>query len=411
VQDDSDLTEEDELAVEEVPMTETEREDSRGQHNQRSDESCTPTAQLLEEADVFLRIPPNPSPVPSTTSESSLTFSPIRIDLSNPTPIMASNESVEKHRSSIEDPPMIQVTAQDSENSLALAPNAILTHAHTDPDDTSYLQDFLLRSRAQKAARLQDAPPVVDNLSVIAAISVPESPARPQTSFTFSSFQIGQNSAPIASNEDEAVSEEIQVIITSPQRRSSRLTRLPRPQKPSTTLPSNIALRRLTGTEFISMQKKVQSLAVATRTNTMKNKGAAIAVHARLQQLKSDSQCPSDNVVISGKRKTVTWDDTLVRFQDYTGPLLPPSPDSEKEDSSAGAAEEPEEEEPAWADKSHPKNVKKRRKDSVGSVNGTPAPKRSIQILLEDAARATGQIVNTQDDVKRTRSRARFGRH
>lgn len=132
----------------------------------------------------------------------------------------------------------------------------------------------------------------------------------------------------------------------SPSRRSNRLnanTKLPRPQRP-TTLPSNISLRRLNGSEFISMAKQrseAQSASMVTRTNTRKNKGSAMSRREKLQQIKVGfSDHPTDQTSAKNsqeQKKTkvrnktgvaydrVSWDPKLARYrkakQEFT--LLP----------------------------------------------------------------------------------------
>ena len=374
------------------------------------DDTQTTTEQLLGEVDVFLRISPESSPTRFVPASMSFSISPIRSDPASAMAAMSPQPSLAKS------PQLSQLplAAPESELEIYFEPGlesqastqteAIPTVAHNDPDDTSYLQDFLLRSRASKAAKLQTELPAADHDLTAAPTRFLE---EPEPSFLLTTFQIETPTSPPPATTDED-EDEIESKASSPCRRSSRLTRLPRLQKPSTSLPNSIALRRLNGTEFISMQREAQSLAVATRGNTRKNKGSALAVHARLEQLKSETPSDSEEQHESKKSKTVVWAEILARYQEYTGSPLSSSPESGAEEETVRPVEEGQEV-TAECDKKGSKGVRKRRKESIGSVNGTPAPKRSIEILLEDASRTTGQSItlNSQHAAKRTRSGAR----
>lgn len=410
--------------------------------------------QLLGEADVFLRMSPESSPIHSSLVDSTLIFSPFDSDPFDPNTRMSPVL------------PVSRVPLKDIDQSMLSEPEPgrqppteeeqVAAPSHNDQDDTSYLQDFLLRSRAQKAAKSQlpaasnteERQPVSQN-----DIEVDTGDSRPLAESTLETEYATSVSEPPADEASPELSSPPKA--SSPQRRSNRLTRLPRPQKLSTTLPNSIALRRLNGSEFISLQREAQSLAATTRGNTRKNKGMAVGVQPRLVELKSELPASASGngeddvggeesaeaaVDISvdvqgkrtGKRKSVIWAEVLAVFQEYHGPeSITSSPDAHSNSQDPTHLEQapphitenqneatPSPELQAMASepnqhtsKTEPKEntninttegsqkrtakrVRKLRKESVGSVNGTPAPKRSIEILLRDAAAAGGTGVD-----------------
>lgn len=213
----------------------------------------------------------------------------------------------------------------------------------------------------------------------------------------------------------------------SPSRRSNRLTasRLPRPQRP-TVLTANISLRRLNGTEFISMAKKrtaAQNAALLLRNNTKTNKGASVYVPERLEQMKATkSEDKSDNSSDGSKsgsdpkksRRGIVWAEKIARFRDDDGEEYDVLSEDEtnklssKEWLAKFVDSESEEEEPAKdnnAESADPdyspnkksksttseKTVKRKRKDTDRTTNGTPLPKRSsVDLLLEEAREQVG---------------------
>ena len=374
-------------------------------------------AQLLEEADVFLRIFPQTSPTTSASTEAQSGPSPAHTETTELDEIMSPELDMgQLHNQGYS--PEIQLKFEFGKEQL---PEEQLLPALTyvDPDDTSYLQDFLLRSRAQKAAKIHPMQPIKTNHEKSTSTTSTDSEDGLFISKTRAATPGSPPpNPPIESSTAIDEDDDTEAKASSPCRRGSRTTRLPRPQKPSATLPSSIALRRLNGTEFISIQREAQSLAVTTRGNTRKNRGGGVGVKARLLQLKSEADSDADTLVTAedvpnkiGKR--ISWAETLAKFQEFNE--IPPSSSSDTEapeqapEQSPRAVAEIQEVTADPEEKRSTRRVKRLRKESAGSVNGTPAPKRSIEILLEDAAQTTGQTTGPGSDQtgKRTRSRTR----
>jgi hypothetical protein len=385
------------------------------------------TEHMLDEADVFLRISADSSPTSSPASTpASSGFSPINLDSITQPVTMAPRQRKSITPSMRKSP--VRSPARVAEPSI-IVPALASAPTTEDPDDTSYLQGFLLRSRAQKAAKQRSASSPTKESRTLTSIPTTEEPEDEIM------LDIPVDNATTDPSEDDITqpisdnAPEITITIdgqtatrTSPQRRSAR-TRLPRLQKQGpgkiAVLSNNIALRRLTGSEFIAAQRESQSMAAATRTNTRKNKGPAIAVKDRLEQLKmmiaTAGGAEDDETPKEGKR--VVWAETLARYQEYVGPELSVGEDDElvesgeADDAEADESDNGKEMVTGDAKKKSgngSKRVRKLRKESVGSVNGTPAPKRSIEILLEDA-RKNGGMVSTAGATpsKRTRSKAK----
>ena len=368
-------------------------------------------AQLLDEADSFLRLSPQSSPTVSLPTDVSTVLSSPFTDTTDQHESMSPALDGSQHP---QEAPLDDIQLSFEVGKQEPSPThqqQLPTVASQDPDDTSYLQDFLLRSRASKAAKLQTLQTFGTKMRESPSISSADVVNDTMTLKTTAITQvITPTSPPPEAADDNDAEDETDAKASSPCRRSSRLTRLPRPQKPSTTLPSSIALRRLNGTEFISMQREAQSLAVTTRGNTRKNRGGGIGVQARLIQLKSEADSEdSTKEKLKKSGKAVTWAEILARYQEYTVPVLPSSAETQEPEPTPPADEDLQETTTEPEPKKSSKKVRSQRKESVGSVNGTPAPKRSIEILLEDAARTTGQSVDamSQQTEKRTRSRTR----
>ena len=272
--------------------------------------------------------------------------------------------------------------------------------AQADHDDTSYLQKFLLRAQAQRVAKSQsnEAPREPPNDQSIEPASEDrlfdqadeDEPYKPESSSQ-------------ESNEDEAESQ-----ASSDCRRSARaITRLPRLQKPSTTVPSNISLRRLNGSEFISMQKDIQNLALTTRANTKKNKCTAVSVRQRLMQLQAEVwQDVEDEKPVKKTRKAVAWAETIARFQDEDGKelaveaaLLETTNTAQTiPEETAASTEQPqllqsEPSEPETTIESK-KRVRRQRKANSGTENGTPAPKRTMEMMIAAASQPQTKVTD-----------------
>ena len=275
------------------------------------------------------------------------------------------------------------------------------THlAQADHDDTSYLQKFLLRAQAQRVAKSQlnqtpREPPNAQSVEPALEDRLldqddEDEPYKPECSSQESNEEEGESQA------------------SSDCRRSARaITRLPRLQKPSTTVPSNISLRRLNGSEFISMQKDIQNLALTTRANTKKNKCTAVSVRQRLMQLQAEVwQDVEDEKPAKKTRKAVAWAETIARFQDVDGKELAVEAGLLETTNTAQALHEetatsteppqllqPEPSEPETTKESK-KRVRRQRKANSGTENGTPAPKRTMEMMIAAASQPQTKVAD-----------------
>ncbi len=218
-------------------------------------------------------------------------------------------------------------------------------------EDTDYLHAFLTRARAKKAIR-EASPEKVNRvapspLTRSRAALMPISPNKQSPTKAK-----GQDTSIDASQESEQLDE---TKTSSPCRRSGR-TRLPRPQKAPVVNPSTIPVRSSNGTEFVFLQRTdAQQIALATRSNTKRNKGEALMPKVKLQALSERQKSPSKSPV---KRKAggkeVSWNDQ----PSYLGPQMEEKREEEIEE--------------------QPRDVKPKAKKvrRPGTVNGTPAPKR-----------------------------------
>lgn len=291
-----------------------------------------------------------------------------------------------------------------SKENLLLRPTSTLPVDH---DDTAYLNEFLSRARAQKAAKSCSSQENVN----MDGDAVEEGGLMMENEDT-GVAEIDTDQDGIAGGSDTVLApeEDLEPNLCSPRRSSRLITRLPRPQKPVTSITSNITLKRLNGTEFIAMQKETQSLALTTRTNTKRNKGLAQSVHHRLRQLDAEARVKQpEATVVEGegskkkrkKNKEVGWAEELARCQD--GTIMRPSEqvtdmneadvglpvesgEACEEGSSTMAAEQQE--------KKQVKKVRKLRKLNVGTVNGTPAPKKTLNFEI-----APAPAINVERDI------------
>ncbi|EXJ95036.1 hypothetical protein A1O1_00154 [Capronia coronata CBS 617.96] len=291
-----------------------------------------------------------------------------------------------------------------------------------DHDDFPFLQNFLSQRQARKAAKMETAQEdaqqpvgpeeVADQITQEPATAPPqgmEQPVNGAMGDMNTTLSGHVNSDPTTGHDQSVALEPDQGVdanISSPCRRSSRLnTKLAGPKRPVATLPSNISLKRLNGNEFIATQREGQSLAIVTRSNTKRNKGPAVSVKVKLIQLRAEAEArglnataatPIGNYGADGTKKAATrvkWDGILARFED--GSVVENMPDVEapceaaKEtgcDSGDVAAEDQPPHEPrkaedeAQAQEKPARKVRKLRKLNAGTVNGTPAPKRTTSI-------------------------------
>lgn len=270
---------------------------------------------------------------------------------STPAEMQVLVESVGKTASSVEE------VAQETRKNAPL----------TDGDDTEYLHAFLTRARAKKAARSILSPE--RQLSKAQQKTIASSP---QTRSRTALATLDGNSPsptkmrkvdlpPRKLEQDDTVSSNMQA--TSPLRKSTR-TRLPRPQRHQPATPNNIPFRRSNGTEFVFLRKtEAQQIALATRSNTRRNKGEAVQPKMKLVALSSTPQSSPEKVPRKRKKdKRVSWDKALAYFA-------------------------PEEVQPMEEAKeqTEPKTpVKRSRRLAPGK--GTPAPKKKMAEAAMDVA-------------------------
>ena len=237
-------------------------------------------------------------------------------------------------------------------------------------EDTDYLHAFLTRAKAKKAAR-EASPQKVDRV-----------PPSPMTRSRAALMPLPANSpSPRRPNREQMpldTTHESEIIDTnaadSPCRRSVR-TRLPRPQKAPSVTPSTIPVRRSNGTEFVFLQStNTAQLALATRTNTKRNKGEAVMPKMKLQALSQAQKSPSKSPK-PRKGKEVSWEDEPTYFGVQAG-------DAEEGGEARKADEKP-----------------RARKDRrLGATNGTPAPKK---MMAEDGMAVRRPVSRKKGKAKR----------
>jgi hypothetical protein len=214
-------------------------------------------------------------------------------------------------------------------------------------EDTDYLHAFLTRAKAKKAAR-EASPQKVDRV-----------PSSPMTRSRAALVPLSTNSAsPKKTNKHQLYSSESDVVETnksdSPCRRSGRI-RLPRPQKAPTVTPSTIPVRRSNGTEFVFLQSTdTAQVALATRTNTKRNKGEAVVPKLKLQSLSQAQKSPSKSPK-PRRGKAVSWKDEPTYFG------------MEGDDTEEAGERRKADDKP-----------RARKTRRLGAANGTPAPKKMI---------------------------------
>lgn len=228
-----------------------------------------------------------------------------------------------------------------------------------DGDDTEYLHAFLTRAKAKRAARA-----IMSPQSQAGTGKQRQTASSPQTRSRTALATLDRNSpSPKKITKPDAQTEKLDqngmilsdLTATSPLRKSSR-NRLPRPQARQAATPSSISFRRSNGTEFIFLQKtEAQQIAMATRSNTRRNKGEALQPKMKLEAL--SPQTVSSPTKVGRKRgnsKQVSWDEGLAYFaQAEVQPL-------------ESVEEQREEQTP----------VKRSRRLAGGK--GTPAPKKKM---------------------------------
>jgi hypothetical protein len=188
----------------------------------------------------------------------------------------------------------------------------------TETDDREYLHAFITRAKARKAARA-----MVGSESSSTETSRPVASSPRTRSRTALAMLDRKSSPPSVTGEVGLLGptvEQNSVMLpglgeTSPLRKSSR-TRLQRPQRNQPAVPCTIHFRRSNGTEFIFLQKTdAQQIALATRSNTRRNRGEGLGPKMKLEAL--SVQAPPSPTKIERKRKNskqVSWDEGLAYF-------------------------------------------------------------------------------------------------
>lgn len=156
-------------------------------------------------------------------------------------------------------------------------------------DEAAFLRNFVSNSKAERAAREKKAQ---DTL-----VEEPNS-QQEDTTDVQAEFRESFEGVPQVTEETPLLEPTAAIAdnsIGSPLRRSKRaaITSIPRPQ----TLPNAIQLKRANGAEFIFTANKASSvanIAVVTRSNTKRNKGSALNVPQRLEQLLADEEAIED---------------------------------------------------------------------------------------------------------------------
>ena len=306
-------------------------------------------------------------------------------------------------------------------------------HRRVSDDDTAFLRAFMSRTKATKAERAaQDQTFHSITQDGTTNLDVEQEPTMTKTS---------DGLAPATKLEPVVEEKQEDAAPSSPLRRSKRavVTSIPRPQ----ALPNSIQLKRANGNEFIFKANQASSTAnaaMATRSNTKKNKGTALNVPARLEQIlaeKAKEQSAEIEPSVEGStamletsngpackkrkrgkndtgskvRKVLRWnDEKLVSYQEAEQNVnLDDIEDSSQErvcdegkenhepnkhvkvaltlsfgENVSTEEGKPEEQAKGTAQaKKDTEKVRRVRSGIAGSVNGTPAPKTRSHSMME----------------------------
>lgn len=187
-------------------------------------------------------------------------------------------------------------------------------------DDKEVLHAFLTRAKAKKAAGTMLSPErrVRKEKQCSTTYS-------PQTRSRTALAALDENSpSPTKTRKPAATVNKIndhdtilsKMPVTSPLRKSNR-TALPRPQRLQNSTQSAIRFRRSQGTEFVFLQKtEAQQIAIATRSNTRKNKGEAVQPKTKLETLSTQISLSPAKAIRRARKsdKQVAWDAGLAYF-------------------------------------------------------------------------------------------------
>ena len=255
-------------------------------------------------------------------------------------------------------------------------------------EDTTLLRDFLLRVQNKKAdsekrvewehyaeKRRSESP---RKTSIIMDTPPRKDPSGPDNSSFMLAFR--DSSKPSPSKQHETPTEQdiddlgngaYSEVTSSRRSRTPRTRASARSTTPSTILARHIQYRRLDGGDTLALpQSTANELALLTRNNTKSNRQGSKAVKFTLLALAKRASAEQglaeikvDNVA---KGKGVHWDKKLTYFQLGEDSRAETSQTQEK------AVSKP----------------KIRRLKNLGAVNGTPAPKRAMQLATDDGSKS-----------------------
>ena len=235
-------------------------------------------------------------------------------------------------------------------------------------DDAHFLHEFLIRSKARKAAKMganlgrghEFATQPESATRQALAVCDPNSP----------SLRKRSTSEVKPETKDMTTEMPIKTSARSPTRRSTR-TRLSKLQRSSAHGPSTIPVRRLNGPEIVTLQKtESQEVALATRLNTKHNKGNAILPKFKLQVLSPPPHSPTESPKRPNGIKEVSWDEKLAYVTDL---------DREEGVINAGEGK-------VRIGRRKTRNIRK-----LGAFNGTPARSRTMAVESEDMSAGKAQ--------------------
>ena len=262
-------------------------------------------------------------------------------------------------------------------------------------DDTSELLDFLKRVQSKKEAEAKQLMAEIHADSTDANLhESPESPS-PSDSPRKALAAVNGNSpsptgTPLIGASEELVQandndddDELAADV-KPSRRSMRaLITQRRPKQGTPTIPLR---HRPDGTNPVLLQSRASAeLALLTRQNTKRNKGQARMPQAMLEILKTKELSPVKERTkkVEVLKKEVDWDETLVYYQeenDQAKEEAKESKDQGKESKKGKKSKEAKKakKEDGGEDKDGKgaKNIRLKRRQGLGVLNGTPAPKK-----------------------------------
>ena len=254
-------------------------------------------------------------------------------------------------------------------------------------DDTAVLREFLKRVQLKKEAEVEGI--AVGSEPILAESNETNSPPSPTPSGlpsqALDTLDMNSPSRTIIalSEPPEGIAEangdldELRSDVR-PNRRSLRAHIIRRHRSQETP---NIAVRhRPDGTNPVLLLNRASAeMAHLTKENTTRNQGQAMEVRAMLKMLKTRVPSPlkEHTARLDCARKGVDWDETLVYYQEDAGKQVK-EVKAKKDKKGAGAKKgEVSENEGDEGEEIGTKDIKLKRSQGLGVVNGTPAPKRT----------------------------------